>query len=125
MGKKKNKSDEETFDHLLEAAEIFVSEDDFNNPLCVRVIQEAKKSGILPESPTIEELLYTVWGINTTLGFDVEETEHRTRFGKLFTGKRYCGFERCDKKWYDEGMISNKMKTLIENHIAKKLVERW
>lgn len=119
------KSKKIDYTSLSKCNELFVSEDDFNNPLCKKFINECIKEGFLKPEYTLDELLHVVWGCNLDLGYELFDGEHRTRFGKTYTGKRYTFFERYDNEWAENGMISDKMKKARESIVAKQNYERW
>lgn len=128
MVKKTKKSvseDEKIFSCLAESSEIFVSQYDIEHEMCQNLIAEAIKIGKIKDENDIEGILQEIWGFNLDLGYEVEVKEHRTRFNTIYTGNRYCGFERYDKEWYTDGMISQKMKGLRESIIARQHYERW
>jgi hypothetical protein len=121
----KKKDSIERYNHLHQAVGVFVSESDLKNPVYQNVLKAGIVSGEISENPTIEEILFKVWGINTPLGFDSEKLTHKTRFNSVHTGIRYSGYERCDDEWYKNRMCSDEMKNRIESWNARKYHERW
>lgn len=110
---------------LGEISEVYVSEDDLKSELCRGVIKAAIVSNILPEKFTVRDLLYHIWGLNIYLdsvdgnNFELQECQHRSRLGNLVSGKRYSGFERYDKKWLQNRMCSDLMKSEARKYDSK------
>lgn len=121
----KKKDSTERYNHLHQAVGIFVSEHDLKNPAFQNVLKAGIDSGELSENPSIEEILYKVWGLNTSIGFDCEKLTHKTRFNSVHTGIRYSGYERCDDDWYKNKMCSSEMRNRIESWNARKYYDRW
>lgn len=119
------KEDLDRKEALSELSEVYVSEADLKSDLCKGVIQLAVKTNVMPEQFTVRDILYHVWGLNIYLdsddgnNFEVQECQHRSRLGDLVNGKRYSGFERYDKKWLQNRMCSNLMKSEARKYDSK------
>ena len=118
MAKNKKKTKFEKTKHfaLCQSVPMFVSEDDLSHPLTLRVIEEGVKNGDISPSPSPEEVLYKVWGLNTEVEFDQECLTHKTRFGKVVTAIRYSGFERYDEEWLKSPIASKQIKESVESY---------
>lgn len=121
----KKKDDLDRYNHLHQAVGIFVSEDDLANDTFKKVLSAGIASGDISENPSVEEILYKVWGLNTEIGYDCEKLTHKTRFNKVYSGIRYSGYERCDNEWYKNTMCSGEMRNRIESWNARKFYDRW
>lgn len=124
--RQQEKLDLERKDALGEISEVYVSEDDLKSELCKGVIKAAIASNILPEQFTVRDLLYHIWGLNIYLDsvdgntFELQECQHRSRLGNLVNGKRYSGFERYDKKWLQNRMCSDLMRSEAKKYDSNK-----
>lgn len=90
----------------LAAPSIFISEYDLQDEdiqVCV-------------EALGLEEVLYQIgfdknhWIGETNNFYEVMECTHRTRTGKVVTGKRYMSVERLDDEWLNSGLASSEAK---------------
>lgn len=68
------------------------------------------------EALGLEEVLYQIgfdknhWIGETNNFYEVIECTHRTRTGKVVTGKRYMSVERLDNEWLNSGLASSEAK---------------
>ena len=68
------------------------------------------------EALGLEEVLYQIgfdknhWIGETNNFYEVMECTHRTRTGKVVTGKRYVSVERLDEAWLNSGLASSEAK---------------
>ena len=68
------------------------------------------------EALGLEEVLYQIgfdknhWIGETNNFYEVMECTHRTRTGKVVTGKRYMSVERLDDEWLNSGLASSEAK---------------
>lgn len=68
------------------------------------------------EALGLEEVLYQIgfdknhWIGETNNFYEVMECTHRTRTGKVVTGKRYVSVERLDDEWLNSGIASDEAK---------------
>lgn len=90
----------------LAAPPIFISEYDLQDEdiqVCI-------------EALGLEEVLYQIgfdknhWLGETNNFYEVMECTHRTRTGKVVTGKRYMSVERLDEAWLNSGVASSEAK---------------
>ena len=90
----------------LAAPPIFISEYDLQDEdiqVCI-------------EALGLEEVLYQIgfdknhWIGETNNFYEVMECTHRTRTGKVVTGKRYVSVERLDDAWLNSGIASSEAK---------------
>lgn len=90
----------------LAAPPIFISEYDLQDEdiqVCI-------------EALGLEEVLYQIgfdknhWIGETNNFYEVTECTHRTRTGKVVTGKRYVSVERLDDAWLNSGIASSEAK---------------
>lgn len=90
----------------LAAPPIFISEYDLQDEdiqVCI-------------EALGLEEVLYQIgfdknhWIGETNNFYEVMECTHRTRTGKVVTGKRYVSVERLDEAWLNSGLASSEAK---------------
>lgn len=90
----------------LAAPSIFISEHDLQDEdiqVCI-------------EALGLEEVLYQIgfdknhWIGETNNFYEVMECTHRTRTGKVVTGKRYMSVERLDDEWLNSGLASSEAK---------------
>lgn len=90
----------------LAAPPIFISEYDLQDEdiqVCI-------------EALGLEEVLYQIgfdknhWIGETNNFYEVMECTHRTRTGKVVTGKRYMSVERLDDEWLNSGLASSEAK---------------
>ena len=91
---------------IVAAPPIFVSEYDLQDEdiqVCI-------------EALGLEEVLYQIgfdknhWIGETNNFYEVMECTHRTRTGKVVTGKRYVSVERLDDAWLNSGLASSDAK---------------
>ena len=91
---------------IVAAPPIFVSEYDLQDEdiqVCI-------------EALGLEEVLYQIgfdknhWIGETNNFYEVMECTHRTRTGKVVTGKRYVSVERLDDEWLNSGLASSEAK---------------
>lgn len=70
------------------------------------------------EALGLEEVLYQIgfdkehWFGETNNFYEIMECTHKTRTGKIVTGKRYSGYERTDQAWLGSGLASEESKML-------------
>lgn len=70
------------------------------------------------EALGLEEVLYQIgfdkehWFSETDSFYEVLECKHKTRTGKVVTGKRYSAYERLDSDWLNSGLASEEAKMM-------------
>ena len=70
------------------------------------------------EALGLEEVLYQIgfdkehWFNETNSFYEIMECKHKTRSGKVVTGKRYSAYERLDSKWLESGLASEEAKMM-------------
>ena len=70
------------------------------------------------EALGLEEVLYQIgfdkehWFSETDSFYEVLECKHKTRAGKVVTGKRYSAYERLDSDWLSSGLASEEAKMM-------------
>lgn len=98
----------------LAAPSIFISEHDLQDEdiqVCI-------------EALGLEEVLYQIgfdknhWIGETNNFYEVMECTHRTRTGKVVTGKRYMSVERLDDEWLNSGLASSEAKDVARADLS-------
>ena len=70
------------------------------------------------EALGLEEVLYQIgfdkehWFNETDSFYEIMECKHKTRSGKVVTGKRYSAYERLDSNWLNSGLASEEAKMM-------------
>ena len=70
------------------------------------------------EALGLEEVLYQIgfdkehWFGETNNFYEIMECTHKTRTGKVVTGKRFSGHERLDRAWLESGLASEDAKVM-------------
>lgn len=70
------------------------------------------------EALGLEEVLYQIgfdkehWFGETNNFYEIMECTHKTRTGKIVTGKRYSAYERLDSNWLNSGLASEEAKMM-------------
>ena len=70
------------------------------------------------EALGLEEVLYQIgfdkehWFGETNNFYEIMECKHKTRSGKVVTGKRYSAYERLDSNWLNSGLASEEAKMM-------------
>ena len=76
------------------------------------------------EALGLEEVLYQIgfdknhWIGETNNFYEVMECTHRTRTGKVVTGKRYVSVERLDDEWLNSGLASSEAKDVARADLS-------
>ena len=70
------------------------------------------------EALGLEEVLYQIgfdkehWFSESDSFYEIMECKHKTRTGKIVTGKRYSAYERLDSNWLNSGLASEEAKMM-------------
>ena len=70
------------------------------------------------EALGLEEVLYQIgfdkehWFSESDSIYEIMECKHKTRSGKVVTGKRYSAYERLDSNWLNSGLASEEAKMM-------------
>ena len=70
------------------------------------------------EALGLEEVLYQIgfdkehWFSESDSFYETMECKHKTRTGKIVTGKRYSAYERLDSCWLNSGLASEEAKMM-------------
>ena len=101
----------------ISAPDVFVSE-------CELAVGDPTIQAVLNKMG-IEYVLFNLWGFDkyhvydsTGKFYEISECTHRTRSGKVVTGKRFTGRERIDDAWIEEGNPSDNAKVIARQDMS-------